>query len=117
MAVGAKRREEQKVLSFGLPIRGLVAGINDTEIATDGLFQTNNAIIRSGTLRGRPGYQALDSQVFDSQVTGAVLHYTTAEVALIIAASLGKVWTYDFHSSPKRLSLSQLEQPQHLPQL
>jgi len=98
MALGARRREEQKALSFTLPIRGLVAGINDTEIATDGLFQTNNAIIRSGTLQGRPGYQALHSQVFDSQVTGAVLHYTTAEVALIIAASLGKVWTYDFSS-------------------
>lgn len=98
MAEGARRREERKTVLFKLPIRGLVAGLNDTEIENDGLFLTNNVILRSGTLQGRPGYAALDSQVFDSQVTGAVLHYTTAEVPLIIAASLGKVWTYDFTS-------------------
>lgn len=98
MARGARAREEQKTIFFQLPIRGLVAGINDTEIDTDGLFSTANAVLRSGTLRGRPGYQLLHAQLFDSQMTGAVLHYTTAEVALIIAASLGKVWTYDFSS-------------------
>ena len=98
MAQGARRREEQKTLLFKLPTRGLVAGINDTEITLNGLFLTNNVIVRAGTLQGRPGYQLLDSQLFDSQVTGAVLHYTTAEVALIIAASLGKGWTYDFTS-------------------
>jgi len=93
---GARAKIEPKTLRWPLPTRGVWQGINDTAIPVDGLFEASNITMRDGTIRGRPGINQLDAQVFDSRPTGALNIWTTAQSPRLVMGTLGKVWTFDY---------------------
>lgn len=95
MAIGASSKTEPILGEWGLPIRGMVRGINDLAIPKDALLDALNVEIIDGTLRGRRGLTALSSQLFATRPMGALNLWQNVTAGFIVLATTAKIWTYD----------------------
>lgn len=93
MALGARSREEPIAATWDLPIRGVVKNIQDLSIPPNALYDSSNAELIDGVVKGRSGLTALDAQLFSAAPLNALNFWESGSAGWIILATTAKAWT------------------------
>lgn len=100
---------EEKIGSWGVPIRGTISTLPAHELPEDALFTSKNVLTRDGKLRSRPGLLRLPNSIVDTTTgipTGAFNYRNPQGSEVVLVGTTTGIYSWNGVTSRKRTGLT-----------